>query len=241
MIHVDGSVERYGYPATPSLAEMDKKYGPLPYYMRTNERPVNTGYLARWAAISAEAEREFHPKSGNPKAIIFPGDSRVIAVDATGKATVYDMDNTVDPKERRGFELLYGNLPNCVPEKGGVPPVPVFRKPAPAVDTTPLTPGTKTSTTTATPATAMAKAGDSTPKSPLPPGYQPVAMLHGNPIYIVDGKRMPDSANVLQHLNPDTIESITVLKTRAATAQYGPDAAARGVLLITLKKPQKQP
>jgi TonB-dependent SusC/RagA subfamily outer membrane receptor len=52
---------------------------------------------------------------------------------------------------------------------------------------------------------------------------------------------MPDSASVLQHLNPNAIESISVLKSEAATAQYGRDAAARGVILIHLKKPQKQP
>jgi len=74
----------------------------------------------------------------------------------------------------------------------------------------------------------------------LPPGVRP--FLPGkDPIFIVDGTRMPDSANTLARISPNDIESITVLKSEATTAQYGPDAAARGVILITLKKTQLQP
>lgn len=123
VIHTDGTVERFGYPGTPALAEMDKKYGDLPFFGPEGANS-NTGYLARWAAISAQVEKEFHPTGGNPRAIIFPGDSRVLAVDANGKARIFDMDNTVDPKERPAFEQLYGKLPACVPVNGTVPTVP---------------------------------------------------------------------------------------------------------------------
>lgn len=116
VIHTDGTVERYGYPGTPGLAAMNDKYGALPG-MGPEGANTNRGYLDRWATISEQAEKEFHPTGGYPRAIIFPGDSRVIAVDAAGKVTVYDMDNTVDPKERPGFERLYGKLPPCVPLK----------------------------------------------------------------------------------------------------------------------------
>jgi TonB-dependent SusC/RagA subfamily outer membrane receptor len=122
VIHTDGTTERYGYPGTPSLATMDRNYGTLPW-MTPDGANTNRGYLDRWASISAQAERQFHPTGGNPRAIIFPGDSRVIAVDASGKVQVYDMDNTIDPKERSRFERLYGKLPPCVPDKGSVVPV----------------------------------------------------------------------------------------------------------------------
>jgi len=140
VIHTDGTVERFGYPGTPALAEMDKKYGVLPWFGPEGAN-TNTGYLARWAAISAQAEKEFHPTGGDPKAVIFPGDSRVIAVPATGKPQVYDMDNTVDPKERPAFEQLYGKLPACVPANGTVPAVPAHavtlpQKPTSATETT---------------------------------------------------------------------------------------------------------
>jgi hypothetical protein len=132
VIHTDGSVERYGYPGTPSLTEMDKKYGVLPWMGPEGANP-NKGYLARWAAISAQAEKEFHPTGGNPRAILFPGDSRVIAVPTSGKPRIYDMDNN-DPVERPAFEKLYGKLPPCVPEPGNAP----ARPSAVPADTTPV-------------------------------------------------------------------------------------------------------
>jgi TonB-dependent SusC/RagA subfamily outer membrane receptor len=218
VIHTDGSVERYGYPGSPGFDEMERKYGPLPWYMKTHDHPVNAGYLDRWAAISAQAEKEFRPTGGNPKAILFPGDSRVIAVSESGESRMYDMDNTNDPKERLGFEQLYGKLPPCVPASGTVPAVPVItrpQKPANRADTVPA----KTSTAVAL----------SIPK------------INGSPIIVVDGVRQADSANALSKLDPNTIESISVLKNGTATATYGPEAGSRGVILITTKKVQKKP
>jgi hypothetical protein len=219
VIHTDGSVERYGYPATPGLNEMDKKYGPLPSYMTQNQVPVNTGYLDRWAAISAQAEKEFHPTGGDPKVILFPGDSRIVVVDAAGKTQIYDMDNTVDAKERPAFEKLYGKLPACVPESGAVPSASLSRspKPAPAVDTVP----------------------DSTHHASvvltLPPAVR-VYLPKKQPIYVIDDIVMPDSMNVLQHLDAADIASVRVLKNEPASSKYGPDAPTRGVILIDLKK-----
>lgn len=63
-----------------------------------------------------------------------------------------------------------------------------------------------------------------------------------SPIYIVDGVRIANgdittantTANILANLNPDDVESITVLKDAVSTAVYGADAGA-GVIVITTK------
>jgi BlaR1 peptidase M56 len=114
VVHTDGMIEKYGYPGEPSLEDMDKKYGIYPDLMTNDERQVSKGYMARWAGISARAEKAFHTTSTNVKAIIFPGDSRVIVVPVTGKPRFYDMDNGAE-KERAEFESKYGPLPACVP------------------------------------------------------------------------------------------------------------------------------
>ncbi len=54
------------------------------------------------------------------------------------------------------------------------------------------------------------------------------------PLYVIDGVMVADS-NAIQKLNPDNIESITVLKDAGAVAIYG-EKAKNGVILITLKK-----
>ncbi len=72
---------------------------------------------------------------------------------------------------------------------------------------------------------------------------------NNNPIYIIDGVRVSSgsltsdrnrsttdpSTNVLSTINPNDIESYTVLKDAAATALYGADAGA-GVIVITTKR-----
>ncbi len=63
-----------------------------------------------------------------------------------------------------------------------------------------------------------------------------------SPIYIVDGVRVANgdlttnntTANILANMNPDDIESVTVLKDAVSTAVYGADAGA-GVIVITTK------
>ena len=53
------------------------------------------------------------------------------------------------------------------------------------------------------------------------------------PLFYVDGKEA--SKDVLEKMNPDTIEKVEVLKGDKATEKYG-DKAKGGVILITTKK-----
>lgn len=72
-----------------------------------------------------------------------------------------------------------------------------------------------------------------------------VASINGmtEPIYILDGVRINSgeltstatTSNLLSTLNPDDIESITVLKDAVSTAIYGADAGA-GVIIINTKQ-----
>lgn len=208
LVHTDGTVERYGYPGTPPLTQMNAEYGGLPDFMTRIDHPVNSGYLSRWAAISAQAEKEFHTTASGVRSIIFPGDSRVIAVPVSGKPRVYDMDNARS-NERPAFEQLYGKLPACVPAPSGNPPPPIII-PAP-VDTVPH--------------------GRATLKQ------APIVMTAAlsrdlHPLYVIDGQIVASDA--LATLNPNTILSINVLKPKAAKAIYG-EKGRDGVIAITLK------
>lgn len=71
-----------------------------------------------------------------------------------------------------------------------------------------------------------------------------VGSINGNvePLYVIDGvpvvsgdKSQIMSTNVLTAINPDDIESMTVLKDAAATSLYG-SRAANGVIIITTKQ-----
>jgi TonB family protein len=61
------------------------------------------------------------------------------------------------------------------------------------------------------------------------------ALTGGEPLYIIDGIEVPIGTKGLKQLNPDNIQSITVLKDTASKAQYGLKAQ-HGVILITTKK-----
>ncbi|MEL7677614.1 SusC/RagA family TonB-linked outer membrane protein [Elizabethkingia meningoseptica] len=75
-----------------------------------------------------------------------------------------------------------------------------------------------------------------------------VSSINGvvTPIYVIDGVRVANgdlyqnntTGNILANLNPDDIESITVLKDAVSTAVYGADAGA-GVVVITTKSGKK--
>lgn len=134
LVHMDGTVERYGYPGTPPVTDIGGKYGAEFFIMAGNLPPVSSNYLSRWAAISAQAEKEFHTATPGIRSIIFPGDSRVIVVPISGNPRVFDM-NSANPKERPAFERLYGKLPDCVPAPSRNAPPPTI-VPAP-VDTVP--------------------------------------------------------------------------------------------------------
>ncbi|CAM3729755.1 SusC/RagA family TonB-linked outer membrane protein [Mucilaginibacter galii] len=56
-----------------------------------------------------------------------------------------------------------------------------------------------------------------------------------NPLYIIDGAQ---NENSIANLNPDDVESISVLKDASSTALYGAKAA-NGVVIITTKKGRK--
>jgi len=56
-----------------------------------------------------------------------------------------------------------------------------------------------------------------------------------NPIYVVDGKQVDN----IETLDPNTIESINVLKDAAGKSQYG-ESGANGVVIITTKVPKKE-
>lgn len=67
-----------------------------------------------------------------------------------------------------------------------------------------------------------------------------------SPIYIIDGVRVANgdlttgntTANILANLNPDDVESVTILKDAVSTAVYGADAGA-GVVVINTKSGKK--
>ncbi len=208
----DGAVEKYGYPGGPTVAEMEKKYGELPDFAKHGGPVAGTGYLARWAAISAQAEKDFHATGGNPLAIVFPGDSRVIAVAADGQARIYDMDND-DPKERPAFEKTYGKLPACVPSAFHYSAV-ERRAPAP-IDTLPKKPDSAKQPT-ATVNTYMVDFFDT-----------------AKALVIVDGTIMPKGWK--SALRPDEIASINILKGKEATLLFG-DKGGGGVVAIVTKK-----
>jgi len=65
-------------------------------------------------------------------------------------------------------------------------------------------------------------------------GNNPLYVVDGIPIMSGDEYEMVNTANGIASINPDDIESITVLKDAAAASVYG-SRAANGVILITTK------
>lgn len=63
----------------------------------------------------------------------------------------------------------------------------------------------------------------------------PLIVIDGVP---VDNNNLPGSANLLNTINPNDIESMSVLKDASATALYG-SRASNGVILVTTKKGTK--
>ena len=226
VIYMDGTIERYGYPGTPGLDDLYKKYGQIDNYMATDHPEripgyrVNAGYLARWAEIGQRAQKDWHPANTNARAIIFPGDSRVIAVPVSGKPQVYDMDND-DSRERPQFERLYGKLPDCVPGAENkpnesmlidgkvVPSVSRVKDTAPVENRGPiknlLMIGKRSSTDTAA------------------------------PLYIVDGKTMPVGWDI-SAIPAAMIRDINVIAGKSAISAYG-QAGRNGVVRVNSKDP----
>jgi TonB-linked SusC/RagA family outer membrane protein len=65
-------------------------------------------------------------------------------------------------------------------------------------------------------------------------GREPLYVIDGVPVVSGDFTRAAQTGNVLSSLNPNNIESITVLKDAAASSVYG-SRAANGVILINTK------
>jgi len=65
-------------------------------------------------------------------------------------------------------------------------------------------------------------------------GAQPLYVIDGVPVVSGDYNTATNSGNVMSNLNPNNIESMTVLKDAAAASIYG-SRAANGVILITTK------
>jgi hypothetical protein len=259
VIHLDGTVEKYGYPGTPDLDALYKKYGEIRGYMATNQpletRGVNAGYLARWAAIGEQAQRDFHATNPNARAVIFPGDSRVIGVPVSGKPKVYDMDNDA-AVERTEFERLYGKLPDCVPKSGfnsdemerkaGWPP----RRAAAGVRDTmkgnpkDTIPGGRKDSEKGASVGEIKRYVDSVRHKQrlfLVDGRE-VTVLNDSVtkygekfnVWFVDGKEEP--LDSLKFINPERIESISILKDSMAVRPYG-EKGKNGVVIVTLQQP----
>jgi TonB-dependent starch-binding outer membrane protein SusC len=64
---------------------------------------------------------------------------------------------------------------------------------------------------------------------------EPLWVLDGVPINTGDASRLTTTANLLSTLNPNDIESVTVLKDAASASIYG-SRAANGVILVTTRK-----
>ncbi|MBS1565665.1 MAG: hypothetical protein JST39_14845, partial [Bacteroidetes bacterium] len=107
----NGGIERYGYPGTPSVSALEKKYGELPSWSKEDPNPA-TYYHQQWEEISTRLSKTFTTTSSAQKAIIFPGDSRVLVQSPENKVEFYDMDYQQD---RDKFEALYGKLPDLPP------------------------------------------------------------------------------------------------------------------------------
>ncbi len=68
----------------------------------------------------------------------------------------------------------------------------------------------------------------------------PLVVIDGMPVGTGAGGGLSDGRDALNFLNPNEIESITVLKDASAAALYGANAA-NGVLIITTKKGAERP
>ncbi len=54
-----------------------------------------------------------------------------------------------------------------------------------------------------------------------------------DPLYILDGEQITQEK--MSEINPETVESVTVLKDKSATAVYG-EKGKNGVIIINLKR-----
>jgi beta-lactamase regulating signal transducer with metallopeptidase domain len=262
VIHKGGAVEWYGYPGKMTLAEMEDKYGYLPYWMKVNDHPVNAGYLARWAAIAERAQRDFHSGDPDIRQVIFPGDSRVIVLTKEGYARTYDMDNQAE-SERAEFERLYGKLPDCVPAAGmnsdeferrqGMTPrhsgvggngvAAAGSSGGSGVSGSSGVGGGSGGAGIAGGAGRSGGAGNSggsgssggAGRSAGVGATDTVPGVTKRPLYVVDGKPKPDGWRI-EMVDPNTIKSIDIISANQAVQEYG-ERAINGAVIVIMKGP----
>lgn len=244
VIYLDGTIERYGYPGTPGLPQLYKKYGQIEGFMASDHpsRPVgNSGYLARWAAIGEQAQQEFRTTNPNVRSVLFPGDSRVIVVPVSGKPKVYDMDNDASV-ERTEFERLYGKLPDCVPKAGNNTDAIARKTELPPAGRKDTIPAARDTTRQHILVTKDSEYDGSKEKKLENSAVRPagrVTLVGGpnGPIFLINGREIPE--DTLQKINPDSISRIDVLKdTQNVNSpffkKYG-DKVRNGVVIIHMK------
>lgn len=79
--------------------------------------------------------------------------------------------------------------------------------------------------------------GRATDREPGKFGARSIGGIKGDPLFVVDGKTIVDKK--INELDPNTIDNITILKDKKATALYG-DQAKNGVVIITTKTYAKE-
>lgn len=209
----NGGIEKYGYPGGPGVEDMDKKYGPLPEMITKSPQQVSTAHLARWEGIAARLTENYHTANPDARRIIFPGDSRVLVVDRSGKTRMFDMESMA-PEERPAFEKLYGKLPDFVP-------VPTLSTRA-RVDTAPAdTSGSDTLN--------LGVGIRSIKKDSL------ALPFTREMLYVVDGRQMPRGWSA-RDLDQSSIQSVSVFKGPWMVHEYGP-RANHGAIVIKTQKP----
>jgi hypothetical protein len=111
----DGRVEAYGGPGEPGFEVMDARYAPLPWYM-TNVYQQAPRRPSPWQETARRLQQDFQPVPTDARAIVFPGDSQVLVITASGETELYrliDIDGMSNP--RSAFEARFGRLPDYVP------------------------------------------------------------------------------------------------------------------------------
>jgi hypothetical protein len=122
VLYRDGRVETYGGPDNPGFAEMDARYGQLPWYMVRYINYYPPDAINPWQDIADRLQHDFRPQRGDAKAIVFTSDERIIVIPATGDAEYYYMMNIGgSPNNRSDFEARFGKLPDYIPVAVRVP------------------------------------------------------------------------------------------------------------------------
>jgi hypothetical protein len=113
----DGRVEAYGGPDEPDFTTMDFRYAPLPWFMVPNYSQPRRDKPSNWQEIARRLQQDFHANPTDTKAIVFPGDSEALVINATGDTEAYSLFDTDSPRNQRSdFEARFGQLPDYVPK-----------------------------------------------------------------------------------------------------------------------------